>query len=617
MKFETPNSSFQGSSNVQPRVEKFGHWCFTGCWVVVLGVLLCGCGKSSSSISSHPLPASPLISKAEPGQFGGKLTIAIPGSPRTFNPVEPPDLASDFIARLLFSSLVRMDWASQEVGPGLAESWNVEADGKTWTFHLRQGVRWSDGTRLTVDDVLFTWNDVMLNPELHNFTYEIFNINGKHFTVSKVDDSTVRVVTPEVFAPFLEFFGTVSILPKHKLDAALRQHAFRGAYSADGRPQNIVGCGPYRLREVKPGAYTLLERNPEFWMTDKQSRRLPYIDQIQVVSSGGPGSDAIVFLNGKADVFESIRPELYEQFQASAPVRQFKVLDLGIGAEREFLWFNQNTNLSAAGSPLVSPIKLKWFRNKKFRQAVSCAIDRDRIVREAYHGRAQAIYGFISNESPKWNNPAIPRFTYDPARARSLLAEAGITVTDAQTNSSNPQIAHDSDNNPIEIVLYSNTGNPAREKANQIIVEDLAKVGIKLVYTPLPFEILRQKIDQSFEYEAALIGLGGGGTDPASQINVLKSSEPLHQWFPLQKTPATEWEAKIDALMDAQMRTLDFTARKKAFDEVQAILADELPMIYTIAPLASAAARPNIGNLRPSVMTPFRLTWNIEELFLH
>ena len=69
--------------------------------------------------------------------------------------------------------------------------------------------------------------------------------------------------------------------------------------------------------------------------------------------------------------------------------------------------------------------------------------------------------------------------------------------------------------------------------------------------------------------------------------------------------------------MDAQMRTLDFTARKKAFDEVQAILADELPMIYTIAPLASAAARPNIGNLRPSVMTPFRLTWNIEELFLH
>jgi peptide/nickel transport system substrate-binding protein len=150
-----------------------------------------------------------------------------------------------------------------------------------------------------------------------------------------------------------------------------------------------------------------------------------------------------------------------------------------------------------------------------------------------------------------------------------------------------------------------------------LIVEDLAKVGIRLIYAPVSFEMLRQKIDQTFDYEAALIGLGGGGTDPASQINVLKSSEPLHQWFPLQKTPATGWEERIDALMDGQMRVLDFAARKKAFDEVQAILAEEQPMIYTIAPAASAATKPNVANLRPSVMTPFRLSWNIEELFIH
>jgi peptide/nickel transport system substrate-binding protein len=563
------------------------------------------------------LPPSPLVSKAEPGQFGGKLTIAIPGSPRTFNPVEPPDVASDFIARLLFSSLVRMDWATQEVGPGLAESWSVEPDNKTWTFRLRQGVRWSDGTRLTADDVVFTWNDVMLNPQLHNFTYEVFNINGKHFTVTKLDDYTIRVVTPEVFAPFLEFFGTISILPKHKLETAARERSFRAAYASDTRVDQVVGCGPYRLREVKLGAYTLLERNPEFWMTDKQGRRLPYLDQIQIVSSGGPGSDAIVFLNGKADLFENIRSEFYDQFKQTSSNGLFKVLDLGAGAEREFLWFNQNTNLTPSGSPLVSPVKLKWFLNKKFREAVSCAIDRERIVQEAYHGRAQAAYGFVSNESPKWNNPNIPRFAYDPSRARSLLGEAGITVTGATNSGAGAlPIARDAENNPIEIVLHSNTGNPAREKAAGLIVEDLGKIGVKLVYTPVLFETLRQKIDQTFDYEAALIGLGGGGTDPASQINVLRSSEPLHQWFPSQKTPATGWEAKIDDLMDTQMRTLDFTARKQAFDQVQVILADESPMIYTVAPLAAAAARPNISNLRPSVMTPFRLTWNIEELFI-
>jgi peptide/nickel transport system substrate-binding protein len=110
------------------------------------------------------------------------------------------------------------------------------------------------------------------------------------------------------------------------------------------------------------------------------------------------------------------------------------------------------------------------------------------------------------------------------------------------------------------------------------------------------------------------MGLGGGGGDPASQLNVLRSSEELHQWFPFQKTPATDWEARIDALMDAQMRTLDFTRRKQAFDEVQMILAEELPMIYTVSPFTGSAIRSGVGNLRPSVLSPYHVTWNLEEL---
>ena len=96
---------------------------------------------------------------------------------------------------------------------------------------------------------------------------------------------------------------------------------------------------------------------------------------------------------------------------------------------------------------------------------------------------------------------------------------------------------------------------------------------------------------------------------------MLKSSEELHQWFPFQETPATEWEARIDQLMDAQMRTLDFGQRKRQFDEVQSILAEEMPMIYTVSPFCYAAIRSEVGNVRPSVLTPYRVTWNIEELY--
>jgi ABC-type transport system substrate-binding protein len=98
-------------------------------------------------------------------------------------------------------------------------------------------------------------------------------------------------------------------------------------------------------------------------------------------------------------------------------------------------------------------------------------------------------------------------------------------------------------------------------------------------------------------------------------MNVLLSGEALHQWFPGQQIPSTDWEARIDSLMTTQMRTLDFAQRKKCFDEVQVILAEEQPMIYTIAPFAAGAIRPDMGNLRPAVLSPYHLTWNLEELY--
>src|SRR5262249_8250453 len=157
---------------------------------------------------------SALISKCEPGVPGGEFTLALPERPGTFNPLLVNDVAADVLVRLLFAPLVSLDWATQEPTPALAESWSVAPDSRTWTFKLRQGVRWSDGYPFTADDVVFTWNAVMLDPQVNRISYEIFRLNGKAFEVAKVDDFTVRVTTPEVFAPFLEFFGTVTILPR-------------------------------------------------------------------------------------------------------------------------------------------------------------------------------------------------------------------------------------------------------------------------------------------------------------------------------------------------------------------------------------------------------------------
>ena len=572
---------------------------------------LAGCGKPAASRpgASHPLPPSPLIAKGEPGQAGGRLAIAASASPRTFNPIVASDGASDAVVRLLFAPLVNLDWATQQPGPGLAESWSVAPDQKTWTLKLRQGMRWSDGEPLTADDVVFTWNDIIYNPNFNQATYNLVRIGGQNFAVTKVDNFTVQVVTPEVFAPFVEFLGGVPVLPKHTLQTAVTAKVFPSAYGINSKPSRIVGCGPYRLKELRLGKFTLLERNPEYWVADRQGRRLPWFDEVMFTVADKPGSETTLFLAGKSDICDTVGPQHYALFKQAAARGRFQFLELGVGPERDFLWFNQNTGTNAAGKPFVNPGRLKWFRNKKFRQAISCAIDRDRLAREVYGGCARPAYGFISTENPEWNNPALPRYGFDLARARTLLAEIGIHARNGDG------VMEDADGNPIEILFYSNLSNPLREKAAMLIVADLKKLGINLMYTPMDYRALVERINVSFDYECALMGLGGGGGDPASQINVLCSSEDLHQWFPRQPTPSTQWEARIDTLMDAQMRTLDFAQRKKYFDEVQVIMAEELPLIYTVAPLACAAIRPDVANLRPAVLSPYHLTWNLEELY--
>ena len=580
--------------------------------IVFPGLLLlaAGCGRIASQkpAAGHPLPA-PLVAQCDPGQPGGRLTLVITNSPLTFNPGIVMDSTSDAVVRMISGTLINLDAVTQEPGPGLAETWSVAPDQKTWTFKLRPGLRWSDGEALTAADVMFTWNEVMYNPDLDRFMYDLFRIGGQNFAVSQVDDLTVRVVTPEVFAPFIEFFGNVPILPKHVLGPAVREGRFFTVFGPDARPEKIPSCGPYRVKQSRPGKFVLLERNPEYWVVDKRGRRLPYFDEVMFTVADSPATAARLFLSGKSDATDAVRPDDYGAFKSAAAGGRFRLVEVGVDAGSELLCFNQNPGTDAAGRPLVSPAKLKWFRNKKFRQAVSCALNRDRLAREVYGGRARPISSFVSPENKKWNNPDVAHYTYDPARARALFAEAGLL------DRNHDGILRDADGTPVEITLTSNAGNPRREQCAQVMADDLWKLGVKVNLQFVDFRALVEKLDGTFDYECVLMGLGGGGVDPASQMNVLKSGDPLHQWFPQQKTPATDWEARIDALMDDQMRTLDFTRRKQDYDEVQAILAEELPMIYTVTPAACAAIRTGLGNTRPSGLTPYHVTWNIEELY--
>ena len=549
------------------------------------------------------------MAKGEPGRHGGRLVIPASARPKTFNPLLATDSASDGIIRLLFSSLVNLDGATQQPGPGLAESWSVAADQKTWTFKLRRGVRWSDGEPLTADDVVFTWNDLMYNRESNRVTFDLFRIGSQPFAVTKVDDFTVRVVTPEVFAPFLEFFGSVPVLPKHTLEAAVKAKVFPAAYGVNSKPDRIVGCGPYRLKEFRLGQFTLLERNPEYWVADSAGRRLPRFDEVMFTVNSGPGTEAALFLRGKATSAKHCARSITRSSSRLPPSATSNSSNSVSAPNATSSGSTRTPGPTPPADPsLIRPSSNGFGTRSSARRSRAPSTVTGWCARFTTDARSQPR----ASSPPKTGSGTtrISRATASiSSRARALLGEIGIQ------DRKGDGVMADADGNAIEVVFYSNLGNPLRERAAALIVEDLKKLGIKLIYVPIDYRALVDKVNVTLDYECALMGLGGGGSDPASQMNVLRSSEELHQWFPFQKAPSTDWEARIDALMDAQMRTLDTAQRKQAFDEVQVILAEELPMIYTVAPFAAAAIRPDVGNLRPSVLSPYHLTWNLEDLY--
>jgi peptide/nickel transport system substrate-binding protein len=582
-----------------------------------LTVCLSGCGKKSEnavtekSAASYPLPDPPLVADCAPGKQGGRLVIASFNNPKTFNPITEEEVYSSVIVRHLFLPLCRFDVAKQEVKPGLAESWTVAPDQKTWTFKLRKGLRWSDGEPLTADDVLFTFQ-AMYDTNSPHAKADSQKVNGRPFTVTKVDDLTVQIVTPEVYAPFLESCAAnVWIIPKHKLAAALAERRFDSAYGVNTSPPDLVGSGPFKLKDYKPGELALLERNPYFIEVDKNGTRLPYFDNIIYTIVPNMNALSLRFLSGESDVFEDINPDDCEQFQAAAATGKFMFFDLGYSLVWQYLWFNMNPNKNEkTGQPYLDPKKLKWFEQKQFRQAVSYAIDRDSIVKSIFAGRAEPNYGLVGHENPKWFNPAIHSYPYDLEKARALLAEIGIKDRNGDG------VLEDAEGNPIEFVFNADTGNSTWNKVALMIQSDWKKLGFKVIYQPLEFNTLDDRIIVNHNYDCVLLGWSWDSLDPGvNYMGILPSSAHDHDWNPNQKTPATPWEARVDELMNSQLKSFDFNERKKEFDEVQVILSDELPVISTVTPRVFAASRPDIGNLRPTPFTTFRLTWNAEELY--
>jgi peptide/nickel transport system substrate-binding protein len=559
---------------------------------------------SPSRLAARPFQ-HPSLPADVPGVRGGTLTIALRSEPKTLNPVLATDASAQDVIYCLNADLIHIDRESQRTQPALAESWNVSRDGRTYTLHLRRGVRFSDGQPFTADDVVFSFR-LYLDAKIDSPQRDLLVIGGKPISVEKVDDYTVRFQLAAPYAAAERLFDGFPILPRHLLESSYRGGNFSQEWSISSPPADFAGLGPFRLKEYVPGQRIVLERNPYYWKRDSAGTQLPYLDKVVFLFVPSEDAQVIRFLSGDTDILSRFSSENYSVLARQEAARKFHVYDLGPSLEYNFLFFNLN-DLSAKHLPQIAQ-KQSWFREVRFRQAVSAAIDRDAIVRLVYQGRATALASQVTPGNKLWLDPAVPAPVHSPQRARQLLKSAGFSW-----HSDGSLV--DPHGTRVEFSILTSSSNAQRLKIATLIQSDLGQVGMNVHIVSLDFGAMVDRLLNTFDYEAAIMGLADGDADPNTEMNVWLSSGGMHLWHLNEPHPATPWEADLDRLMKEQLVTLNYAKRKQLYDQVQQIVARQAPIICLASPNILAGAKDRVGNFSPAILAPYVL-WNVDRIYV-
>jgi peptide/nickel transport system substrate-binding protein len=503
------------------------------------------------------------------------------------------------VTLLAHAPLVRINRATDQLEPWLAESWSTSADGLTHTLKLREGVKFSDGQPFTSEDVLFSFR-VLYDPAFKSGLQPTLTIKGKPLAVRAPDAHTVVVVFPERFGPGLRLLDLLPILPKHKLEAALNRGKLAEEWVPAKPLTDIAGLGPFVLSEHVAGQRLVFTRNAHYFRRDAAGVQLPYVDRLVLSVVPDQNTEALRLEAGETDLMANgeIRPQDYAGFKRLEAQSRLKLLDIGIGLDPDFLAFNLRKERSA------DP-RAKWLQSREFRRAVSKGVDRTAIVNAVYLGAAVPIYGPVSPGNQTWHDDGATAGAFDPAEARRLLASVGLNDRDGDGRLEDGQGA------PARFSILTQGGHN-RERVATVIQEQLRKLGLAVDVVTLDPRGLFQRWGAG-DWDAMYFGLQASSTDPALNTELWLSSGSFHFWNPSQPAPATEWERRIDTLMTEVSTATELPARQKAFGEVQRILAEELPLVHFVALRVTVATSARVSNPTPALQLP-QLLWNAESL---
>jgi peptide/nickel transport system substrate-binding protein len=532
----------------------------------------------------------------EAGSPGGRFVTALMIATNTWNPVVASDAGSRLCTGEMQRGLIGIHPVTGAYYPELAKSWTISEDGLTVTLRLREGIRWSDGEPFTADDVVFTYNDLILNDDVNAADRDSLLLpDGTYPVIEQLDASTVRVTLSVAFRPVLDALRT-RIAPEHVLAEFVHKRnpevptgTFNATWSLDTPEHEVVGLGPFVLAEYVADEYVRMERNPYYYHYDVGGTQLPYVDELTILFVASRDVALLKFLNGEIHSIDADVSDTGILFAEAAP-RGYTVRVGEEGYGHSFVMFNQD-----AGDNRLREL----FRNLSFRQAIAHASDKEGHLNRVL-GLADILWSPISMASPYYagreyyGGPITEAnavlYEYDLGKAVELLDECSVVDRDGDG------IREFEDGTPVEFELATVTGYEFAEQSMLALTDDLRRVGIRVHLNLLNFQYLAALLFGG-QWQAIAIGLTGGH-DPHGSASVLRSTGSLHMWhYSAGFGDTFPYEQEIDRLLDQAAGIYDPDEAFELYKQIQLIFArEDLGMIFGLQPRELIAVYDCIGN---------------------